>query len=154
MTLNILNNYLDHESMVDSFISQRLPAGQSSHDDSTQGKSFPSHVTHVHLTFGHVGLFVDCCFRIKKLFLKFFPTYLQIMMSFSKMKPIPLKNSMIHPNMLQLLPNKIFTFISQKQKQTELLDDLVSNEMHSVDVACSSSVHFWPIPPFATDFTT
>ena len=40
MTLNILNNYLDHESMVDSFISQRLPAGQSSHDDSTQGMSF------------------------------------------------------------------------------------------------------------------
>ena len=42
MTLNILNNYLDHESMLDSFISQRLPAGQSNHDDSTQGKSFLS----------------------------------------------------------------------------------------------------------------
>lgn len=40
MTLNILNNYLGHETMVDSFISQRLPAGQSSHDDSTQGMSF------------------------------------------------------------------------------------------------------------------
>ena len=40
MTLNILNNYLDHESMLDSFISQRLPAGQSNHDDSTQGKIF------------------------------------------------------------------------------------------------------------------
>ena len=39
MTLNILNNYLGHETMVDSFISQRLPARQSSHDDSTQGMS-------------------------------------------------------------------------------------------------------------------
>jgi len=30
--------------MVDSFISQRLPAGQSSHDDSTQGMSFSNHI--------------------------------------------------------------------------------------------------------------
>ena len=47
---------------------------------------------------------IDLDFR--KFILKPYPTYLQITMSFSKMKQILFKNSMILPNMLLLLPNK------------------------------------------------